>query len=87
MVAKSVAFTLLIVFYIRSFLIRTSNFGPETEPKLDIYFLFISLFFLHVFSLKRSWDVLKLRGIECPETDTNVTRKPKKDHCALYHIE
>ena len=54
------------------FNIRTSNFGADAEPKVNV------LIFCHV---------LKLRSTERQKTNMNVTMKQEKDHCTLYRVK
>lgn len=54
------------------FNIRTSNFGADAEPKVNV------LIFCHV---------LTLRSTERQKTNMNVTMKHEKEHCTLYHVK
>ena len=54
------------------FNIRTSNFGADAEPKVNV------LIFCHG---------LKLRSTERQKTNMNVTMKQEKDHCTLYRVK
>ena len=54
------------------FNIRTSNFGADAEPKVNV------LIFCHV---------LKLRSTERQKTKYERYHETRKDHCTLYRVK